>query len=966
MGERGRGDAMDGRQDGLSLDDQLWIDKVCLQFEESLRAGSKPLIETILDSQSLRLRTHLLRHLLSVEQEFRQLTPSPLFLAEALARFPEDGSTVNQVFQERNDRGDAVSQSEAAVRVSDSSSSLHGRFEPGQLLAGRYRIVSRLGTGGMGEVYRADDLVLAQHVALKFLPDDQFNSPKRMEYFFREVRLARQVTHPHVCRVHDIGEAEATRFISMEFIDGENLKTLLRRIGHLPFDKAVEIAHQLCSGLAAAHASGVLHRDLKPANVMIDGQGQVRITDFGLARVVDEKPRADSSGTPAYMAPEQREYGQTSIQSDLYSLGLVLHELFTGQSAESALQSGVRPDRESQYAQMSVNPSIRNMIAKCLHPQPDHRPRNAHELIRLLPIADPIEAARSLGQVPSPEAVASTGGFGSMSHRAAGVLLAVIVVALTVVMLLNGSMPATYPKEPAALREVAESILSHAELPIRPLGKTAHGFRVDEDLQERSSDDRQASEYWYRSGPEPLIPNGTVSVGRGHAPVRTLYNPPPLREGMISLRLSSDGRQLRELMFIPGPTSGIDVKSEGIVAPKTWSNLFEDANLNVSDFEQVPTAHVPPFPSLPHTWITSQSSESGEQLRVEAASIGTHVVYFQVFRPSGKGPTTPTSTLDRSDGATTWGWMALPYGTLLGETREGTFVIGATWYCLLVLASCTTWRHVKNGACNGKGAARVAFVVFACCVIAGFLESDHLANLQYELAIVEHVISRSLIRALGIGILYAAVEPLMRAHLPRTLISWNRLLSGRLDSMVSRDALIGCAFAAVFSIAPAVGDGPFGFSSLVLMGTEKALAQIPSGLTWAMLVTLFVHSILLMFTMVSGRIWAGVLVAFLLIMAPVATQRVSYELMVGVLAMSCVVTLLINFGLVACLSFEWCVYILARFPITAEIDRWYAGLGGVGVASLVIFAVALSWRATSRADRSSHQYVLLPGSANQI
>ena len=180
------------------------------------------------------------------------------------------------------------------------------RFIPGTVLANRYRIIALLGKGGMGEVYRADDLKLSQPVALKFLPEKLVRDKGMLERFHREVRIARQISHPNVCRVFDIGEVEDQHFLSMEYIDGEDLSTLLRRIGRLPSDKAVEIASQLCGGLRAAHQEGVLHRDLKPANVMIDGRGRAKITDFGLAGLADEfEGNEIRAGTPAYMAPEQ-------------------------------------------------------------------------------------------------------------------------------------------------------------------------------------------------------------------------------------------------------------------------------------------------------------------------------------------------------------------------------------------------------------------------------------------------------------------------------------------------------------------------------------------------------------------------------------------------------------------------------------------------------------------------------------
>jgi serine/threonine protein kinase len=148
-----------------------------------------------------------------------------------------------------------------------------GGFSPGTILSERYRIVALLGRGGMGEVYRAEDLKLGNVVALKFLPPSLQNDASALAAFHAEVRNARQVSHPNVCRVYDIGEYNQQHFLTMEYIDGEDLASLLRRIGRLPADKALETAHQICAGLAAAHDCGLLHRDLKPANIMLDGYG---------------------------------------------------------------------------------------------------------------------------------------------------------------------------------------------------------------------------------------------------------------------------------------------------------------------------------------------------------------------------------------------------------------------------------------------------------------------------------------------------------------------------------------------------------------------------------------------------------------------------------------------------------------------------------------------------------------------
>src|SRR3954462_15688687 len=157
------------------------------------------------------------------------------------------------------------------------------RFTPGAIVAGRYRLVALLGRGGMGEVYRADDLTLDHPVALKFLPEDVGATDTRVTQFHNELRVARQVSHKNVCRLYDLGESDGRRFLTKEYVDGEDLSVSLRRFGRMPPDKAVEIARQLCAGVSAAHEKGVLHRDLKPANVMLDGNGDIRITDFGIA-----------------------------------------------------------------------------------------------------------------------------------------------------------------------------------------------------------------------------------------------------------------------------------------------------------------------------------------------------------------------------------------------------------------------------------------------------------------------------------------------------------------------------------------------------------------------------------------------------------------------------------------------------------------------------------------------------------
>jgi tetratricopeptide (TPR) repeat protein len=305
----------------------------------------------------------------------------PAFLAEACGEDAALREEVESLLEFHED----------GEEVEPARDSVEARFAPGELFAGRYRMIARLGRGGMGDVWRADDLVLNTGVALKLITS---TGPEGRERIFNEVRLARQITHPAVCRVFDVGEAEGGIFFSMELVRGEDLASLLRRVGRLPSEKVVDIALQLCAGLAAAHAQGVLHRDLKPANVLIDDEGLVRITDFGIAI-----PRTDASlhmrtGTPGYMAPEQRAPGTPlSERTDVYSLGLVLYELIAGPSAFNPPGGASLPPPLSTLVP-NVNPQLERVVMQALSPDPRNRPSSALEMAAGLP---DIKASRGTG-----------------------------------------------------------------------------------------------------------------------------------------------------------------------------------------------------------------------------------------------------------------------------------------------------------------------------------------------------------------------------------------------------------------------------------------------------------------------------------------------------------------------------------------------------------------------------------------
>jgi serine/threonine protein kinase len=214
-----------------------------------------------------------------------------------------------------------------------------GALTQGSVIANRYEVLSPLGKGGMGMVYKAHDRMLEETVAIKVLRSEFANTPDMAKRFRHEIKLARKVTHRNVCRIHEYGEDGGIRYISMEFVEGTDLKQLVReRGGQIPAEEGFEIAAQSADGLQAIHDVGIIHRDLKTSNIMLDGRGHVRLMDFGIAKIAAERSSAGGGltstgqimGTPEYMSPEQCLGDKIDQRSDIYALGVVIYEVFTG------------------------------------------------------------------------------------------------------------------------------------------------------------------------------------------------------------------------------------------------------------------------------------------------------------------------------------------------------------------------------------------------------------------------------------------------------------------------------------------------------------------------------------------------------------------------------------------------------------------------------------------------------------
>ena len=249
-------------------------------------------------------------------------------------------------------------------------------------LGERYEILGEAGHGSMGNVYKARDRETGETVALKLLKPEIASDQAMMDRFKNELLFARKITHKNVCRVYEFNRVAGIAYTSMEFVEGESLRSVLNRFGGLPQRKATDLALQICSGLKEAHAQGIVHRDLKPENVMIDGQGNVKIMDFGIARSMEAGTRLTGSmvGTPAYMAPEQVAGKPVDYRTDIYSLGLMLYEMFTGVpafSADNSIAVALKQMREDPPLPHEVEPNIpvgtERAILKCLEKDPAKR-----------------------------------------------------------------------------------------------------------------------------------------------------------------------------------------------------------------------------------------------------------------------------------------------------------------------------------------------------------------------------------------------------------------------------------------------------------------------------------------------------------------------------------------------------------------------------------------------------------------
>ena len=769
----------------------------------------------------------------------------------------------------------------------------------------------------MGEVYRAEDLRLGQPVALKLLTDLGSRPRDALSRFTTEVRLARTVAHPNVCRVFDIGEADGWHYLSMEYVDGETLVSVRERIGRLPPEKAYDVSRQLCAGLAAAHEHGVLHRDLKPANIMLDGRGRVRIMDFGLAMRAGDRA-GPIAGTPGYIAPEQLAGEEPTPRSDLFSLGLVLYEIIAGIQALRACSFAERAAAPFHPATLSVPPGIDpraiETIRQCLASDPAARPRSALHVAAQLPGGDAISAALGDGRVPTPDIVASTRSGGTLSFLAAFSALGVVIAGLALIGLRGDLLtlaPADVPKPPEVLAERARELLVRMGHDSTAADQEFGFERVD------LGNPRKTVRFVFRSSPSLLKPFNLLHIV-------TRSDPPNDLPGMATVTLDPSGRLLGFSRVVTNPGHP--------GAASAWPEVFREANLDYHAFSR---AEARERPVVPHdeviAWVPRQSDVA--PARITGATLAQMPVAFAA----------QPETREERD-------------RRVISTSRSRLSEGVLWLIVMVIFTGTAVmvrRHLRAGEGDLHGARTLAAVAVIGGLLSTLLQAHHVPDVFHELVVLLSATGWCLLWGGFSWLAYLAFEPHVRRLWPRTLISWTRVLSRRFgDSLVGRDVLLGILAGTLMAVASLLvimlhDRNPDDTALLPALHSLRSSRLFASRLVFLVLDSLQLALgglfILVLLRVVLRRTWLAVF-SLLLLNVPLTAWNwtptaVGYALATAGLFSAVVLRL----GLLAAVAMLATQRLLTSLPITLDFDAWYIATSG-WVLVLVLGVTVLAFR----------------------
>ena len=825
-----------------------------------------------------------------------------------------------------------------------------GRFTPGAIIAGRYRLVALLGKGGMGEVYRADDLTLDHPVALKFLPAGAHTGAGSagMVQLHNELRIARQVSHKNVCRLYDLGDADGRRFLTMEYVDGEDLGSLLRRIGRFPQDRAIEIARQLCAGVAAAHDRGVIHRDLKPANVMIDGEGHVRITDFGIATAASDT-EAGPAGTPQYMAPEQLTGKPASVKTDIYALGLILFEIFTGKRAYDAKSIGdLRQMHDSgtlttpSAIVRDLDPAVERVILRCLDRDPDRRPASALAVAAALPGGNPLADALAAGETPSPDLLAAAGetealgvgrGLAAVAFVVAG---AIVIAAMAGRVSIAGLVPLDKP--PAVLADRAQQVMTSLGYTDRVVD-SSYGFTVGQTFLRWVSTTDQRPErwdvlksgrvpalvFWHRTSPRLLVPT--------RSQIDVTPNDPPLTvSGMTYLLTDTFGR-LIEFQAVP---SQFETEPAPPAEGSPWEKLFDAAGLPIASFTSVAPQWSPrDFADTRAAWEGPMPDHPQYRLRVEAAAFRGRPTSMFVLgpwsRPSRMAPVPRTTS-----------------------QAVLTSLVGLIAVAIMTAALLLARHNVRANRADTRGAARLAFFVLLGYAGCWALAAHHVPDVITEVNGFARTFGPVLFVAGVLWVTYLALEPYVRRFWPDGILGWTRLMSGYVrDPRVGRDILMGCVFAValdlielIYDVLPRhIGRPPpiplFQSDVFALAGSATLLDSIFNTLVSGLFVAMFsvMGFVLLRLLLRRTSFAAAAFIVGLVVIqgnqitssgAPIWIALIFQLIIVGTIT-----AVVVRYGLLVAAISSAIGNVLGGVPLTLSLSHWTATTSNVALTIVI-------------------------------
>lgn len=844
-----------------------------------------------------------------VDIDYALLRPDLVSEEELAARWPQAHAT-GTLAREIRERKQVGKPSDRATNVADITSPSQPDWSPGEWIAERFRIVQSLGQGGMGQVYLAeDDELNGELVAIKVLRVGNVNLLRR------EVELARKVTHPNVCRVHDLIAASGQTFLSMEYIPGQGLDKLLRQAGKLNESRAKKFAIQICQGLQAAHDKKVLHRDLKPANVLIDDNGEVHLADFGLACSTQDGLPGDG-GTILYMSPEQLAGQKFTPASDIYSLGLVLFEMYTGrrlfQFAERTAALTERRDLHlSEHPEFyKLSPQVRDTIAACLHVKPQDRLTSADDVRHLLN-DQPVENLRQP----------------HWNRTLARICLGLVLLSLAVVVALADRVTLigmANPEEPRfTLRKIASDLLREKGYPAPVdfgaglISRSSTAFVPDGRIW-----------YYYRESPVLLVPNQFFPIDywlwQSFTPgIVTLENPAPMIPGMVALILDEQGG-LVQLHIVPGasaevPATGFDLANWREVMPEACRNL-----------NWLPEENPKPDPSMTFAYDklsvwTARDPQTNKAWRLTTAEHRGQVIYVQ----------------------------CLPVGAK--ALRKAEVGVGTELYfSLLVLACLVAIHNIWRGVCDHRSAIKVAIVVFLVALLGHYLAAHHLWAI-HELDILEIGLAMSLYLGFVAWVAYVAIEPFVRRYLPEAFLGWNRLLAGQFDNpILGRDLLIGTLLASFNAAVTYLAFLTMTPSACPIEGPNGGLVE-PRTFLGVLLVWLSFSTVLSLLMLVSLIVarrllprWGAALACVLLWTVPFLLPFAAptpLTILLSLALTSLTVLVLDRYGFLP-LVVSWLVRLALLGPITLEATRWYSNISFCLLLAIVSIACYGMWSST--------------------